>query len=141
MLSARSARRLLVVAAVLISTSVGAFGASTANAGGNGFAISLSASAQYAWTGQSVTVTATTNADVGPTPYFISVYDETAGVEIAVCGEGTTCSGTVTEDSSTTHTFEAFVGDYPAADSAPGFVLVSSNEVSVSWVFHLIIRP
>src|SRR6266567_4513959 len=42
--------------------------------GGNGFTISLSANPQYLWQNQYSTITATTNADVGPTPYYISVY-------------------------------------------------------------------
>jgi hypothetical protein len=108
-------------------------------AGGGGFSISLAASASVVFTGNSVTVTATTNADVGPTPYFISVYDETSQTELAVCGTGTTCSATVTESSEGTQVFEAYVGDIPPSDGPPGFIIVSSPTVSVLWLRFIVI--
>ena len=48
---------------------------------------------------------------VGPTPYYITIYDETTGAELAVCGTGITCSATVSESSTGRHQFEAFIGD------------------------------
>jgi hypothetical protein len=106
-------------------------------AAGNGFAVSLAASSAYPLIGQSVTLTAATNADVGPTPYYISIYSETTGAELAICGFGTTCTATVTEGTPGAQTFEAFVGDDVPGDGHPGFALVSSNEVSVGWWFIL----
>ena len=71
------------VAAVLsaatlgVSCLAGAAAAAPATAehpdAGNGFAISLAESSSLAYVGSSVTLTATTNTDVGPTPYFITV--------------------------------------------------------------------
>jgi hypothetical protein len=128
------------VAAVLGAVGLAIVGpAGTAQAGGGGFTIALSSSAYSLWTGQSATITATVNADVGPTPYFISVYDETAGQELAVCGAGTTCSATVTQNVPAAHTFEAYVGDYPPSDAPPGFVVVASPTVQVGW--NWIIAP
>jgi hypothetical protein len=106
-------------------------------AAGNGFAISLAASSAYPLIGQSVTLTATTNTDVGPTPYYITIYSETTGAELAVCGSGTTCTATVTAATPGTQTFEAFVGDDVPGDGHPGFALVSSDEVTVGWWFIL----
>lgn len=107
--------------------------------GGNGFSVSLATSSSYPYVGQSVTLTATTNTDVGPTPYYITIYSETTGAELALCGAGTTCSATVSQNLPSTQTFEAFVGDDRIGDGHPGFALVSSNDASVTW-WRLIFR-
>ncbi len=57
---------------------------------GTGYTISLSApssSCQNCY----VTVTATTNVDVGPTPYYITVFNMD-GTWLRTCGSGTSCS-------------------------------------------------
>ncbi|MGO9081986.1 MAG: hypothetical protein ACLQDY_23615 [Streptosporangiaceae bacterium] len=111
---------------------------------GNGFTVSLAASASYPFTGQSVTLTATTNANVGPTPYYITIYSETTGLPLAVCGVGTTCSATVAQGTPGTQAYEAFVGDDVPGDGQPGFALVSSNEVPVTWwmlILHKLSAP
>jgi hypothetical protein len=110
-------------------------------AAGDGFSISLATSSSYPLAGGSVTVTATTNANVGPTPYYITIYSETTGAEVAICGTGTTCSATVTQSSPGTQDFEAFVGDEVTGDGQPGFVVVPSNEVPVTWWQFVIIDP
>lgn len=102
-------------------------------AAGNGFTISLAVSSAYPYIGQSVTVTAMANADVGPTPYYITIYSETTGAELAVCGWGATCSATVSQAAPGTQDFEAFVGDDVPGAGRPGFVLASSNEAGVTW--------
>ena len=101
--------------------------------GGNGFTIALAASTSYPYAGGIVTLTATANADVGPTPYYITIYSETTGAEIAICGSGTTCSAAVSPYRPGTGAYEAFVGDDIPGAGQPGFVLVSSNEVLVTW--------
>lgn len=104
-------------------------------AAGNGFTISLAASSPYEPIGRPVTLTATTNTDVGPTPYYITIYSETTGAELAVCGSGATCTATVAQATLGTQTFEAFVGDDVVGNGRPGFALVLSNQVSVVWFF------
>lgn len=106
---------------------------------GNGFTVSLAASGTDPYAGTAVTLTATVNTDVGPTPYYITIYDETTGAELAVCGTGITCSATVSEPATGSHEFEAFIGDDVPGTGAPGFVLVSSNQVSVLWWRFVII--
>jgi hypothetical protein len=101
--------------------------------GGNGFTISLAASSPYPGIGGIVTLTATTNADVGPTPYYITIYSETTGAALAICASGTTCSAGVSQYRPGTQVFEAFVGDDILGVGHPGFVLVSSSEVPVTW--------
>lgn len=112
-----------------------ALAATAVPAGGGGFTVALAASAYWQVPGRPVTLTATANADVGPTPYYISIYDETSGTEVALCGFGTTCSAVVTSGTRATHTYQAYIGDDVDAGSAPGFVLVSSAPVSVTWMY------
>jgi hypothetical protein len=109
-------------------------------AAGDGFSISLATSSAYPYAGQTVTITATTNADVGPTPYWVTIYSETTGAELAICGSGTSCSATVSQGTPGLQNFEAFVGDDVPGDGHPGFVLVSSNVVPVTW-WEFVIFP
>lgn len=101
--------------------------------GGSGPAVSLAASVQGTRVGAPVTLTATGNLTVGQTPYWITIYSETTGAELALCPVGTTCSATVTQSQIGSQSFEAFIGDDVVAYGHPGFVVVSSYEVSVLW--------
>jgi hypothetical protein len=78
---------------------------------------------------------ATTNTDVGPTPYYITIYSETTGALLATCGFGTSCTATVAQALPGSQAFEAFVGDSVPGTGRPGFALVDSNEVTVNWWF------
>jgi hypothetical protein len=57
---------------------------------GNGFGMNITLSAP-ASTAAPETVTAVANVDVGPTPYYIEIFDQT-GKRLAMCGAGTNCS-------------------------------------------------
>jgi hypothetical protein len=130
----------LAAAATTLCVGTGVAQAATARpAAGNGFTISLAASSTDPYVGTPVTLTATANTDVGPTPYYITIYDQTTGAELAVCGSGITCSATVSESTTGTQRFGAFIGDDVPGDGAPGFVLVSSNQVPVLWWRFVII--
>jgi hypothetical protein len=131
---------MLAAAAATLCCCAGVAQAATARpAAGNGFAVSLAASTTAPYLGTAVTLTATANTDVGPTPYYITIYDETTGAELAVCGSGITCSATVSESSTGSQQFEAFIGDDVPGDGAPGFALVSSNQVPATWWRFVII--
>jgi hypothetical protein len=71
--------------------------------------VHLSASQTYLWQTRPATLTATANADVGPTPYYIRIFE--AGTQIAICGSGTTCSVSWTESTATTDYFTAEISD------------------------------
>ena len=101
--------------------------------GGGGPAVWLAASVQGTRVGAPVTLTATGNLTAGQTPYWITIYSETTGAELAACPVGTTCSARVTQSQIGSQSFEAFIGDDVIAYGHPGFVLVSSCEVSVLW--------
>ena len=130
----------LLAAAAALCCFAGAAQAATARpAAGDGFTVSLAASSTDPYVGTAVTLTATANTDVGPTPYYITIYDETTGAELAVCGTGITCSATVSESSTGRQQFGAFIGDDVPGTGHPGFVLVSSNQVTATWWRFVII--
>ena len=130
----------VLAAAIALCCYSGVAQAATARpAAGNGFSVSLATSSSDPYLGTAVTLTATANTDVGPTPYYITIYDETTGAELAVCGSGSTCSATVSESSPGSHVFGAFIGDDVPGTGHPGFVLVSSNQVTATWWRFVII--
>jgi hypothetical protein len=135
----RFAAPLLAAVTALCCFSGAAQAATARPDAGNGFTVSLAASSAAPYVGTAVTLTATANTDVGPTPYYITIYDETTGAELAVCGTGITCSATVSESSTGSQQFEAFIGDDVTGTGHPGFVLVSSNQVTATWWRFVII--
>jgi hypothetical protein len=55
--------------------------------------------------------------DVGPTPYYRSIFDVTTGARIAVCGTGTSCtSGPIYLPYNTCHQYVAYVGSSSAVN-------------------------
>src|SRR5438270_13538247 len=61
------------------------------------YTASLSASSNNLWPKQYSLLTAVTNQDITFTPYYLSIYDATAGSYVKICGSGTTCSLSVTQ--------------------------------------------
>jgi hypothetical protein len=111
---------------------------SAAPASASTWIVTLTASKTTLWPTQNTTLTATANANVGPTPYYLRIYDGTANAFVATCGTGTTCSATVTQPTPTTHTYWAVVGDdaatldLSAEQGSSGFVPVTWQGVSVA---------
>lgn len=82
--------------------------------------VTLSTSANDIWPTQYATLTATADADVGPTPYWLSIYDATSNTYVASCGSGTTCSASVTDSVAEGRIFTAYLSSYPSAFPPPG---------------------
>lgn len=91
----------------------------------------ISASPQILWPDQYSTITATASTDVGPTPYYLSVYDATSGTYIASCATGTTCSASVTQAYATTHVYVARLTSYLGI--SPVTVYYTSPSTYVEW--------
>jgi hypothetical protein len=96
-----------------------------------GLAVSLTAVPAAMTPGGTTTLTANTNFNVGPTPWFIVIVDESTGTNVAVCGFGTTCSTTVSMAGCSVQIYEAFIS---ADTSPPSDVRASSNSVVASWL-------
>src|SRR5215467_9882435 len=69
----------------------------------------LRLNAPWQLVGGTATLTATTLSDVGPTPYYIEIFDKNTNARVGVCGYGTTCSTTVTQSAVTTHCYVAYI--------------------------------
>ncbi len=93
---------------------------------------SLSASSTSLWPTQYTTLTASTNMNVGPTPWYLGIYDATTGASVAICGTGTTCSASVTQASATTHSYRAYVASY-STTNPPANIQAASSYVTVTW--------
>jgi hypothetical protein len=78
--------------------------------------------------GTSVTLTATANQDVLPTPYFIVIKDNT-GTILHYCGSGTTCSAVVMYPTPTIRSFMAFI----ALSDGTSVQQISGDPLFVYW--------
>jgi len=89
-----------------------------------GWRVSLSAPAI---TFGSETVTATANGNVGPTPYYIEIFDET-GTRLTECPSGSSCSVSFTPSFAGSH-LVAFISSYSTV-LPPAGIVASSNVVT-----------
>ena len=94
--------------------------------------------------GNSALLTATANQDLGNTAssYRTYIFDTTAGVQVASCSTGTTCSVTQTINSGGPHQYVAVVAaaGSPATVATAGDVQVESNPVTLTrapWTLTL----
>ncbi|MBI2642249.1 MAG: hypothetical protein HYW97_00145 [Candidatus Wildermuthbacteria bacterium] len=76
--------------------------------------------------GTSVSYTATSSRDVGPTLYYIRIYE--GSTQRKTCSTGTTCSYS-TSDNNTTRTFVGKIEDLNGS-----VVAATSNSVSTTWI-------
>lgn len=97
------------------------------------WSVTLTTSTNDLWPLQTATLTATASQDVGPTPYFLSIYDETSHTYVANCASGTTCTAGVTQSMPTTHYYEAFVAGPPPATGLPSNIQAISGTVGILW--------
>ncbi len=96
------------------------------------YTVSLSATSTNLWPKQYSTLTAVSNQDVGPTPYYISIYDVTAASYIKICSSGTICSISATQPTAATHTYRAYVSGYPWVNP-PANQQAISSPITVTW--------
>jgi hypothetical protein len=73
-------------------------------------------------------VTATSSINVGPTPYYIEIFDMTTGARIAICGTGTVCTGTASVTSVVPHGVAAFIAGN-STSLFPSNIQATSNTV------------
>lgn len=97
-----------------------------------GWTVTLIASPSNLWPTQYTTLDATANADVGPTPYYISIYDATTGAQVAICATGAMCAVSETESTASTQDYIAYVGNDTSL-FPPTTIVATSNDQSVVW--------
>jgi hypothetical protein len=94
----------------------------------SGYAVTLSATTATPAVRASVVLTATTNQDVGPTLYGISIFDQTSGSELVHATAGTTLSTTVSQSVNSTRSYVAEICNVGGAN-----VQATSNSIVVIW--------
>ena len=94
----------------------------------NGYGATISASATTPAVGASVVLTATSNQDVGPTPYGMSIFDATTGTELVHISSGTTASASVSQSAAATHRYVAEICNSGGANAQ-----AVSTPVVVTW--------
>jgi hypothetical protein len=72
--------------------------------------------------GQTAIIGAVADTDVGPTPFYLSVYDATTGQRVANCGSGRVCNAFVSVSEATTHRYVAYWGPTAANFPPTGFL-------------------
>jgi hypothetical protein len=91
--------------------------------------LKLAASATVVPAGRNVTLTATTDNNVLPTPYYVVILDSTnTKVGAASCGSGMTCATTINMASPQSQTYHAVIGD--SNGNSPIF---TSVPLTISW--------
>jgi hypothetical protein len=98
----------------------------------HGAGLRLSASQNTTTVGASVTLTTTTDQDIGPSPFYVEIYDATTGTWLNDCGFGTTCSATVSQAAATTHAYRAYLSLF-GTSSPPPSVEETTPATYVTW--------
>jgi hypothetical protein len=96
--------------------------------------VTLAANPTTLPTGQTTTLIATADIDVGPTPYWIQIFDESTQTLICAAPSGTTCTTTQTEAAVDTQTYVAYVAEYdPNGTLPPPDIQAQSVWSYVTW--------
>jgi hypothetical protein len=90
------------------------------------FSVSMSGPSEIGWESGPGTYSAYVNQDVGPTPYYIEIFNETTDTLLAACGIGIECTISYTPPVGTAENLVAFVSGYSAA-LPPAAIQASSN--------------
>lgn len=100
--------------------------------------LALAASSQTLWTTQATTLTATITGNVGPTVYYIDIWDNQTNTLVGSCTGTATCSFAVTKTAVTEDGFYAYVTEIgqKVAQTAPVLVTWNSATVALSASVH-----
>ena len=93
-----------------------------------GVDVALTASKTTVPMGNTVTLTEKSSADIGPTPFYIQLWDTTAGTLLTQCASGTTCSASVSQSAATVHTYVATFSYTPSSRGSNLIAFVASYD-------------
>jgi hypothetical protein len=99
-----------------------AFGDNLAFVNWHGSGVTLTASPPTAAVGGTVTLSATTVYDIGPSPFYVELFDATTGTFLTACGTGTACSAAVSQAAATTHAYQACFSGFGTSYPPPGLL-------------------
>ncbi|QSQ27131.1 hypothetical protein JY651_20425 [Pyxidicoccus parkwayensis] len=94
--------------------------------------LSMSVSAATLPVGSTTTLSVSSYYDVGPSPFYIELFDTTTGTFLKRCGSGTLCTVDVSQTTAGTHTYRAFLSQYGDAYPPPG-IQESTATHYVTW--------
>jgi len=139
----RARRRLALLAAsvVLGLSSVAAIAGTALPARAGSFLVSLAAYAPVLSrppvgtvpVGQQVVLYASTNQDVGPTPYYIDIYDLATGTLVDQCATGVSCQLLVAQSAASTHEYVAYIAEWDPNGGPPPHIQAQSGITYVTW--------
>lgn len=98
------------------------------------WSVTLTASRSVLWPTEYTTLTATANQDLGPTPYYLSIFDDIGGPPLISCSKGTTCSRSITQPTKTSRDYIAIVSSLPTSLSSVTNIQARSNYQTVQWL-------
>jgi hypothetical protein len=128
----RAIRRVTISMCALLTALAALAGTAPTRAAAQVAFVDLTASSSTGGTNNPVTLVATSNVDVTPTPYYIDIYDITSGRLLNSCGYANSCSATDTVPGCVTHSYRAYIAD-PSTTPPPTNIQATSNTVSVEW--------
>ncbi|MGZ3356919.1 MAG: hypothetical protein ACXVBO_18960, partial [Isosphaeraceae bacterium] len=98
------------------------------------FSVSIAAtSASIVGPGKSITLTATSTADVSNSSYELGLYDQSSGTRLTYCSRGTTCSTTLTKQQASSRSIVAFVSG-ASETSPPPDIQAQSTPLTATWL-------
>lgn len=98
------------------------------------FSVSIAAtSASIVGPGKSITLTATSTADVSNSSYELGLYDQSSGTRLTYCSRGTTCSTTLTKQQASSRSIVAFVSG-ASETSPPPDIQAQSSPITATWL-------
>jgi hypothetical protein len=92
----------------------------------------LTASPQYIAPNQATTITVSASVDVGPTPYWLEIFDGSTGRNVAICAYGRSCSASVTLNGAAVHYFTGYISGYGTSNPPPS--VQSATNVYAFWM-------
>lgn len=98
----------------------------------HGSGVRLTESATTVPVGGAATLFATTSFDIGPSPFFVGVYDATAGAFLTDYGFGTGITASVSQSTATTHAYRACFGNLSTSYPPPSPLECATTQY-VTW--------
>jgi hypothetical protein len=119
--------------AVVADTTGLAVAAAFADVDWHGAGVRLTETVPTVPVGGTIALTAITDYDVGPSPFYVEIYDVTAATILTHCGGGTRCSVAVSQTAATTHRYRACLAAY-SSSFPPSNALQCTIDHAASWM-------
>jgi hypothetical protein len=82
--------------------------------------------------GAATTLTATTDYDIGSSPFYVQIYDDTSAALLQSCAAGTRCSVMVRQITATTHRYRACFSSFGTSMPPPNLLECTAQKF-ITW--------